>query len=330
MENSDFSNEGIILLLGVTGAGKSFFLNQLKQGSAVEGHTLHSETSECSAVRIFLDDEKERTITVVDTPGFDDTEKPAGEVLAEITSFLAAQHSVGMPLRGVLYLHKISDNRMTGSSMKYLRLLKSLVGDDALQNVIFVTTMWNKLRDEDKVEALRREQELINDFWEPMVQKGAFLAPFDGTRGSAFSLVYQLSGKDSVVLNVQRELVDQELSVLETGAGTNLLHQLEEDVRTYRQEAMALESQIEEERKKVPQNKDEIRRLKDTKARVDEILAKFQSSIAHMETKPGPGFRQQLRELMKARGAEALGGAVAILSAMLNLTVFVVHLTTGF
>ena len=69
------------------------------------------ETQGCQAVQIFLDKDDMRSITVVDTPGFDDTERPHAEILAEITDYLAAQHLSGLPLRGILYLHKITENR---------------------------------------------------------------------------------------------------------------------------------------------------------------------------------------------------------------------------
>lgn len=44
MEGSEylFSSDGIILILGVTGAGKSYFINQLKPKSVREGHSLQS------------------------------------------------------------------------------------------------------------------------------------------------------------------------------------------------------------------------------------------------------------------------------------------------
>lgn len=37
-------SDGVILVMGVTGAGKSYFLNQLKSESVAEGHSLYSGT----------------------------------------------------------------------------------------------------------------------------------------------------------------------------------------------------------------------------------------------------------------------------------------------
>ncbi|KAF5008344.1 hypothetical protein FDECE_5387 [Fusarium decemcellulare] len=327
MAKYDNSSEGIILVLGVTGAGKSYFLNRLKDHSAKEGHSLRSETSECQAVQIYLDEDRKRSITVVDTPGFDDTERPHTDVLAEITDFLTAQHSSGVPLRGILYLHKITDNKMTGSSMTYLRLFESLVGEDALQNVILVTTMWNRVRDEYRSDALRHEQELLDDFWAPMEDKGSYVAQFDGTPKSAYSLVFQLAAKESVVLDIQKELVDQDRSLLETSAGAGLIHQLEEDREVYQLQLAKLDAQLQRELKSG--SKDKVRDLKDKKAQVEKILRLMDESMGRMSVRPGGPMRERIKQAVRTGGREVKGHAVVVLAAVLNVTLFVVQLTVG-
>lgn len=44
-ETKDDSSEGVILVMGVTGAGKSYFLNQLQNHSVKEGHSLFAGKS---------------------------------------------------------------------------------------------------------------------------------------------------------------------------------------------------------------------------------------------------------------------------------------------
>ncbi|KAF5003060.1 hypothetical protein FDECE_10371 [Fusarium decemcellulare] len=325
MNDYDLSNEGIILVLGVTGAGKSYFLNQLKKHSTQEGHGLHSQTTRCQAVRIFLDDEDKRSITVVDTPGFDDTTRSRGEILAEITEYLAAQHALRVPLRGVLYLHKITDNRMTGSSLTYLRLLQSLVGDDALQNVVLVTNMWNKLRDEDVGQAYKREQDLIDNYWGPMADKGSYVTQFDGSADAAYALVYQLAGKPSVVLDVQKQIMDEDRSLLGTTAGATLVHQLEEDTEACLARTVELDSLLERELNSPVQNRERIRMLQDEKAQVENTAHLVEESVDRMEERQGPRIRERVKEAMKSGGREA----IVVLAAVLNLTVFVVQLGLG-
>ncbi|RSL74410.1 hypothetical protein CEP53_000243 [Fusarium sp. AF-6] len=325
MEN-DISNEGVILVLGVTGSGKSYFLNKLKSHSAKEGHGLKSETAQCQAVQILLDDDDDedskdrRSITVIDTPGFDDTNRPQGEILAEITEFLATQHALRMPLRGVLYLHKITDNKMTGSSLTYLRLLRSLVGEDALGNVVLVTSMWNKLRDEDRNEALRREQELIDEYWGPMQKKGSYVDQFDGTSESAFGLVYQLAGKESVVLDVQREIMDEDKSILGTAAGMDLANKLKQDIQAYQAKVDELEQELQSELEAQPRNKDRIRALREAKEQVEKLLELVKESMERMNDRPGSSIRDRILGILKERRNDAL----IVLTTVLHLALTVV------
>jgi predicted GTPase len=43
------SEQGMVLVMGITGSGKSYFVNQLNPGAASEGSTLNSCSSICQA-----------------------------------------------------------------------------------------------------------------------------------------------------------------------------------------------------------------------------------------------------------------------------------------
>jgi hypothetical protein len=133
---------------------------------------------------------------------------------------------------------------MSGSLRTYLNLLHSLCGDDALKNVMFVTTMWNKVRDEDQGEALRHEQQLVDEFWAPMVAKGACVAQFDGSSDAAYALVWQMSGKKGVILDIQKEYVERSLEVRHTSAGMKLTEKLREDKEKYTVRLSELDTQL--------------------------------------------------------------------------------------
>lgn len=283
------------------------------------------ETAKCEAIQILLDDDGKRSITVVDTPGFDDTSRSHGEILAEISQFLAAQYALGIPLRGVLYLHKITDNKMTGSSLTYLNLLQSLVGDEALENLVLVTSMWNLIRDENRGQAVKREQDLIDNYWAPMQKKGSYVTKFDGTTESAFSLVYRLAGKESVVLEVQRQIMDQDQSVLDTSAGTDLARTLENDIETYQLKAKKVEAQLQDELRAQPRNKERMRRLQDEKAQVEKLIRLMTESIDRMKVRPGSTVKQRIRQVMRERGRDA----AFILATVLHIALTVVQLGLG-
>ncbi|KAK4638732.1 hypothetical protein QC761_704930 [Podospora bellae-mahoneyi] len=328
----DSERDGIILLLGVTGAGKSYFINQLKKKGPVterpvrEGHTLRSQTSRCQLVQMILEDDDgdERSISVVDTPGFDDTERPDGEVLAEITEFLATQHALGIPLKGVLYLHKITDNRMTGSSGTYLRLLQSLIGDSAMANVVLVTTMWYMLRDEYEGEGLRRQTQLSEKYWKSLTEKGAGVTKFEGTPESAWSIVRKLAPKEPVVLDYQRQVIEEGRDLIRTNAGNSLLQKLESTKVEYSIRLKDLEDQHDEAiaigDKAVARDKErEISEAQDVLRRIDK-------SVAKLGAQPGPRIKEGVARAMKGQAA---GRAVTVLAAILNITLFVVQLVVG-
>ena len=214
---------------------------------------------------------------------------------------------------------------MTGTSKAYLKLLEDLVGDDALKNVILVTTMWNMFRPEDRRRAVQREQELLDIFWRPMVEKGSYVAQFDGTPDSAYALVFQLAGKQSVVLDIQKEIVDQDRSILDTAAGTTLVHQLEKDHETYQLKIFDLEDQLDQELRAQPRDKEKIRQLKQEKQQVEKILRLMGNTVDRMKIHPGSPMRERMKQAMKESGRTA----AVVLGVVLNLTYFAVQLGLG-
>jgi len=136
-----------IATMGVTGAGKSSFISLLCNAKIDIGHNLESCTVE---VEIYACDMyPERTIYFIDTPGFDDTNRSDTEVLRELANWLTKSYSDSIKLNGILYFHRISDVRMQGSAKKNLLMFKKLCGEDALRNVILVTSMWDRVSMED-------------------------------------------------------------------------------------------------------------------------------------------------------------------------------------
>lgn len=101
---------------------------------------------------------------LVDTPGFDDTNRSDTEVLRELATWLTDSYTAHIKLSGIIYLHRISDVRMQGSAKKNLFMFKKLCGNDALKNVILATTMWDRV---SQSEGDARELELTStmDFW---------------------------------------------------------------------------------------------------------------------------------------------------------------------
>lgn len=113
-----------------------------------------------------------RNYVLIDTPGFDDSYRSNSEIVDAILTWLERSYRAKDLLSGIIYLHRISDVRMQGSSLQNLRMFRKLCGDEALKNVLLVTTFWDTVND---AEGRVREKELSsnNDFWGLMISKGS-------------------------------------------------------------------------------------------------------------------------------------------------------------
>lgn len=167
-----------------------------------------------------------KRIYLMDTPGFDDTFRKDIDILRNIAGWLGDTYSHGVTLSGIVYLHRIQDNRMQGAAMKNLHMFRKLVGNDGLKNVLLVTTMWDKVSQD---EGMSRENELRNspDFWKPLVDKKSKVLRHDRGPASSYDIVQKIiRGDTRVTLDIQRDMVDNNKSLAETAAGAEV--QLEE------------------------------------------------------------------------------------------------------
>lgn len=119
---------------------------------------------------------------------------------------------------------------MQGSARKNLLMFNKLCGERALERVVLVTTMWEKLMSQD--EGARREAELATTerYWGHMSSRGSQIARHANNAQSARKLVEMLvsstavegahaAAPEPISLAIQEEMVDQEKLLEETTAG---------------------------------------------------------------------------------------------------------------
>lgn len=114
------------------------------------------------------------SVSLIDTPGFNDLRKNDMDVLQSILTFIT-QASIKQRIIAVLYLHRIVDKKITGSSELNLRMLRALAGEHFFQSTGIVTSMWGSIPRGGMQGALQREEELSSDdgdFWGDMCRKG--------------------------------------------------------------------------------------------------------------------------------------------------------------
>ncbi|KAJ6032524.1 hypothetical protein N7540_003256 [Penicillium herquei] len=208
-------NDVFVALMGVTGSGKSSFI-ELCSGKPVGiGHGMHGYTE---VVDVFAYEvSSDRTVYLLDTPGFDDTTKSDVQVLKEIATWLASSFKEKILLSGIIYLHRATDRRMQGSARKNVLMFRQLCGDTFFQKkkVILVTTMWDTVSameasERRKYESLEKELKEAPEFWGKMLKSGSSYHRHLNTAQSARQIVQQLVNRDPpVATSLQEELVTQ-------------------------------------------------------------------------------------------------------------------------
>ncbi|XP_006459451.1 hypothetical protein AGABI2DRAFT_191422 [Agaricus bisporus var. bisporus H97] len=270
-------DDTIIAFMGPTGAGKSFFIDLLTGASDQDrraGSTLRSVTSQIEATTVVHPSDKDRRVVLVDTPGFDDTTRSDMQILQMISEWLQSMYKADVKLSGLIYLHRITDNRMAGSPYKNLRMFGELCGDVAMNQVFLVSTMWGKIKPEI---GEAREQELKDRFWEPLIKKGSSVERLSKTKSDeAWRIVNKLIEihdkklKKEIVL-LQEEMVDLGIKLNETQAGKTLYTSLQKQLVDQKDALKSLLTQVEKS------NDREL--TKELKKEYDKIEADFQKTF---------------------------------------------------
>ncbi|KAI5814569.1 P-loop containing nucleoside triphosphate hydrolase protein, partial [Pyronema omphalodes] len=205
--------DSMVLVMGTTGAGKSHLVNTMMGYDAVE---VSERLEPCKNCRIICSRFGGCNTALIDTPGFDDAYRPDADILLEIAQCLTAQFKSGVRMKGIVYVHRITDIRFQQSDVKVLKILELICGPQTFSNVILATNMWHEI---DTFKGQQRTQELRRSFWAPLIQKGAIVHRFDGTTTSARHIFGQLLGKRDVMLQIHRELIIEEKILGETQVG---------------------------------------------------------------------------------------------------------------
>ena len=138
------------------------------------------------------------------------------------------RYEEGSELSGVIYIHRISDNRFTETAGRNFRIFCELCGESALKNVVLVTNMWGNVSHEiGEV----RENELSRQFFKPALDKGAKIVRHHNTVESAQDIVRRIVANNPVVLRIQWELADEQKDITETAAGEAVIQELDEQTK---------------------------------------------------------------------------------------------------
>ena len=146
-------------------------------------------------------------------------------------------------------------------------MFRELCGDTTLKNVVLVTNMWD---DVSRDAGESREKELSTNFFKPALDKGARMARHHNTERSARDVVRMIMKNRHVVLQIQRELVDERRDITRTSAGEIINRELNELIRRHQ----ASLNEIQEGMRQALREKDE-----ETRQELEEEKRKLQEEM---------------------------------------------------
>lgn len=164
-------------------------------------------------------------------------------------------------------LHSITDNRMGGSSIRNIEMMKKLCGFASYENTAIATTMWPQASSNDPWGASshdltpqkQREAELLTDerFLGEFATKGAVIfrhnesgrRDVDEETRSARRIVSHLIAESDTnskpkVLRLQREIIDEEKTLGETAAGIVIAGDLYKARKEHERQLRDLETEL--------------------------------------------------------------------------------------
>ena len=198
-----------------------------------------------------------KVVTLIDTPGFDDTDRSDADILESISEYLLETYARKILLTGVILLQPVTGNRVQGSERKRLRLFEKILGKDAFSHVVIATTMWSELK--NSVNGQARVDERMSDYWGDLIGGGAKVVNHDNTPERAVEIIEMLVDKGTVTLQMQEELEKSNGRVMATTAGQQMISDLGDDKKKLLGMIESLHRQLQEEKEKREELEEEIR-----------------------------------------------------------------------
>ncbi|PPR04337.1 hypothetical protein CVT24_013416 [Panaeolus cyanescens] len=215
-------NANIILLLGLTGTGKSNFLEVLSGGAGlnISGDSLESVTQGITVYKVVNVRMKlfSEPIFILDCPGFCDDKTSEFKLVTMIQDWMHKTKIMGMispeerVFSTILYFHRITDKRLASTQKKTLQLLGTLVGDPYFYEtgLTVVTTMWDTLWRPTQIQEAEKRftqlKESLNQIIGPTANQAL---RFTNTQSSALHIIDDASISclpDNVWNNIRKHL----------------------------------------------------------------------------------------------------------------------------
>lgn len=95
----------------------------------------------------------EKTIHLIEAPGFEYSEREEEEVLEEWVYWLLKEYENGIKVIGLVYTHRIDEPQLSGSQHRGLQITKRICGTSNYPSVVMATMAWNNVTREEQSRA---------------------------------------------------------------------------------------------------------------------------------------------------------------------------------
>jgi GTP-binding protein EngB required for normal cell division len=284
----------LIAVMGMTGSGKTTFISKATGRTDLNiGHQLSSCTRDIQVVETRIDGQR---VHFVDTPGFSDTSLSDTDVLQMIADYLAVAYRKEMKLSGIIYLHPISDTRMTHHGVKNLSMFRRLTGEKNLKNVLLVTSKWDQV---DAAVGETREAELRDDYWRLLISMGAQTRRHRGTPQSAQDIARSLCANTPFYLQLQEEMGADNKPLRETTAGRELMAEISRIKEDHQREIEEMQHMM---RNSADESKAVIEALRQESRRQQEQLERILRDERNMNEEAVRSLQERINALENRRG----------------------------
>ena len=206
------------------------------------------------------------------------------------SSRYAQNHS----LHGIMYFHRITDNRMSGSGLKSLKFFQQLAGNEALKNCVVVTNMWNAVKSDvgESREAELKEKDI---FFKPAIDHGTEIMRHNNSKESASAILRHMINNTPIPLEIQVELVKNKKHVFETVAGQTLLGEIAAQEQKHQKELDELRKELEQARRDHDQEAEQ--EIQESAERLNQDQARLVNERSRLlgQVESGPRDTQQER-----------------------------------
>ena len=156
-------------------------------------------------------------------------------------------------------------------------MFRELCGDSTLKNVVLVTNMWDEVSPED---GQYRENQLTSSFFKPVLNKGAQMVRHLNTTESAHNIIREIIRNHPIVLQIQREVVDEEKDILGTSVGEVVKKEINELIERLQADSEKVQAKLVQALKE----EDEVARgeLKEEKRKIQALVEKVKKDLEEM------------------------------------------------